>query len=190
MAHVAILYFSGYGHTAKQAEAVHEGAASVKGAKATILKIDENGELPDGAWDTLKAADAVIFGSPTYMGGPAWQFKKVADASSKPWFTQDWKNKIAGGFTNSATTNGDKGGTITYFVTLAMQHSMIWVGTGIMPANAKANSPEDAGWTGGMTGALSISPSDASPDEAPRKGDLEAARIYGARIAQMAAKLA
>jgi NAD(P)H dehydrogenase (quinone) len=190
MAHIAVLYFSGYGHTAKQAEAIHAGAASVKGASATILRIDENGDLPDDAWDTLKAADAIIFGSPTYMGGPAWQFKKVADASSKPWFTQEWKNKIAGGFTNSATTNGDKASTISYFVTLSMQHSMIWVGTGIMPENGKANTPDDAGWTGGMTGALAISPSDASPEEAPRKGDLEAARIYGARIAEMAAQLA
>ncbi|MGB7204648.1 MAG: flavodoxin family protein, partial [Anderseniella sp.] len=110
MTKIAVLYFSGYGHTAKQAEAVHAGAASVKGAKVTTLKIDENGELPEKGWETLKAADAIIMGSPTYMGGPAWQFKKVADASSKPWYSQDWKNKIAGGFTNSATTNGDKGG--------------------------------------------------------------------------------
>ena len=24
-----------------------------------------------------------MFGTPTYMGGPSWQFKKFADASSK-----------------------------------------------------------------------------------------------------------
>jgi multimeric flavodoxin WrbA len=32
----------------------------------------------------LAAADAIIFGSPTYMGSASWQFKKFAEASSKP----------------------------------------------------------------------------------------------------------
>jgi NAD(P)H dehydrogenase (quinone) len=189
MAKIGIIYFSGYGHTQKQAEAVRDGAASVAGAEAKLYTIDQNGELPEGAWDELAALDAFIYGSPTYMGGPAWQFKKFADASSKPWFGQAWKNKVAGGFTNSATVNGDKFNTITYFLTLAMQHSQIWVGTGLLPSNKKEHDHKDTNWTGGFTGALAISPADASPDEAPRKGDLETARLYGARIAEMAAKL-
>ena len=41
---------------------------------------------PAGGWETLAAADAIIFGSPTYMGGASWQFKKFADASSKVWY--------------------------------------------------------------------------------------------------------
>jgi NAD(P)H dehydrogenase (quinone) len=59
-------------------------------------------------WATLNDADAIIMGSPTYMGSVSWQFKKFADASSKPWFSQAWKDKIFAGFTNSATMNGDK----------------------------------------------------------------------------------
>ena len=123
------------------------------------------------------------------MGGPAWQFKKFADASSKRWFTSAWKDKVGAGFTNSATVNGDKAQTITSFVTLAMQHGQIWVGTGLMPANAKANGPDDVNWTGGSTGLLAISPADASPEEAPRKGDLETAKLFGARIVEMTKKL-
>lgn len=84
MSKIAIVYFSGYGHTVKQAEAVHAGAASV--GEATLYRIDQDGNLPDDAWEAISAADAIIYGSPTYMGGPAWQFKKFADASSKPWF--------------------------------------------------------------------------------------------------------
>ncbi len=42
------------------------------------------------------------------MGSVSWQFKKFADASSKAWFTMAWKDKLAAGFTNSATLNGDK----------------------------------------------------------------------------------
>lgn len=188
MTKIAIVYFSGYGHTAKQAEAVKEGAARVNSATVTAIQIPENGEIAADVWDTLAEADAIIYGSPTYMGGPAWQFKKFADESSKPWFSSVWKDKIAGGFTNSATVNGDKGATINYFFTLSQQHGQVWVGTGLMPANQKEHGPEDVNWTGGFAGALAISPSDVSPEEGPRSGDLETARLYGERIAQYAVK--
>lgn len=189
MAKISIVTFSGYGHTSKQAEAVRAGAASVAGTTVDLIDIGKDGSLPDGGWDRIAAADAIIYGSPTYMGGPAWQFKKFADDSSKPWFVGAWKDKIAGGFTNSASVNGDKFSTISYFVTFAMQHGQIWVGTGLMPSNKKQHGPSDVNWTAGFTGALAISPSDASPDEAPRSGDLETARLYGVRIAQFAKTL-
>ena len=183
MAKIGIVYFSGYGHTARQAQAVHDGAAGVDGAEATLIEIGKDGNLPEGAWEVLAAQDAILYGSPTYMGGPAWQFKKFADDSSKVWFTQGWKDKVAAGFTNSASLNGDKGSTIAYFITFAMQHGQVWLGTGVMPANTKAHGPDDTNWTAGSSGALAVSPSDASPEEAPRKGDLEAARLLGARAA-------
>ena len=188
MAKIGIIYFSGYGHTAKQAEAVKAGAAEVAGAEVAVFVVGQDGELPAGSWEALASLDAFIYGSPTYMGGAAWQFKKFADASSKPWFTQAWKDKIAAGFTNSASTNGDKFSTIAYFFTLSQQHGQIWIGTGLMPANTKANGPDDVNWTAGSAGALAISPSDASPDEAPRAGDLETAKRLGARVAAYAVK--
>ena len=190
MAKVAIVYFSGYGHTAKQAEAVHEGVESVADAVASVYRIDEAGDLPLGAVEELGQADAIIYGSPTYMGGPAWQFKKFADASSKAWFRQDWKNKLAAGFTNSASVNGDKFSTIAYFWTLSQQHGQAWIGTGLLPANTKESNPADINWTAGFAGALAISPADASPDEAPRSGDLETAKHLGKRVAEFAARLA
>lgn len=185
MTSIAIVFYSGYGHTAKQAEAVKEGA----GAGTKLYQIDKDGNLPEGAFEELAKADAVIYGSPTYMGGPAWQFKKFADASSKPWFTQAWKDKVAAGFTNSASVNGDKFSTIEYFFTLSQQHGQIWVGTGLMPANKKEHGPKDVNWTAGFAGALAISPSDASPEEAPRAGDLETAKLLGKRVAEFAARL-
>ncbi len=188
MARIAVVYHSGYGHTAKLAQAVHEGAAGVAGAQSTLLAISPEGDLPEGGWDTLLGADAIVFGSPTYMGGPSWQFKKFADASSKPWFEQKWRDKIGAGFTNSASLNGDKFSTIGYFVTLAMQHSMVWIGTGLMPSNAKAATADDLNRMGGFGGALSTSPSDASPDEAPNAGDLETGRALARRVAEYAVK--
>ncbi|MGZ3159244.1 MAG: flavodoxin family protein [Burkholderiaceae bacterium] len=187
MSTVAIVYHSGYGHTKKQAEAVHAGVALGK-ATAELIAIDAEGNISEAAWATLSAADAIIFGSPTYMGTVSWQFKKFADASSKPWYSQAWKDKIVAGFTNSATLNGDKLSTLHYMFTLAMQHSMIWVGTGMMPANSKAAQRNDINHLGSFSGAMAQSPSDSSPEEGPLPGDLETAKLFGKRIAETAAK--
>ncbi len=40
---IAILYFSGYGQTKKQAEAVEQGAKSAAGTKVNSLAIDKDG---------------------------------------------------------------------------------------------------------------------------------------------------
>ena len=182
MSKIVIVYHSGYGHTKKIAEAV---AAS---AGAALLAIDAEGKLPEGGWEQLAAAKMIVFGSPTYMGGASWQFKKFADASSKPWFTQQWKDKLAAGFTNSATMNGDKLSTLHYFFTLSQQHSMLWVGTGLMPSNAKAATRNDVNYVGSFSGLMTVSPSDASPDEIP-PGDIATAQAFGTRLADVAAKV-
>lgn len=181
MAKVAIVFHSGYGHTAKQAEAVHAGAAGVAGISAKLYPVND---LDPGKWAELDEADAIIFGAPTYMGGAAADFKKFADASSKPWFGQKWKNKIAGGFTNSASLNGDKYATLMSFVTLAMQHSMIWVGTGLPPANSSKSDRNDLNRMGSFIGPMAQSDSDVGADLAPPKGDLDTARFYGQRVAE------
>jgi multimeric flavodoxin WrbA len=182
MAKIVVVFHSGYGHTKKQAEAV------AKGAGAELLPIDAEGNLTEGQWAALDAADAIIMGTPTYMGSVSWQFKKFADASSKPWFTQKWKDKLFAGFTNSATMNGDKLSTLHYLFTLAMQHSGIWVGTGMMPSNSKAAQRNDVNYVGSFSGAMMQTPSDASVDEV-LPGDLETARLFGARVAATAARL-
>lgn len=182
MANIVVVYHSGYGHTQRMAQSVAQGA------DAELLAIDADGNLPEGGWDTLNAADAIIFGSPTYMGTVSWQFKKFADASSKPWFSQQWKDKLFAGFTNSATMNGDKLSTLHYLFTLAMQHGGLWVGTGMMPSNAKAAQRNDVNYVGSFSGAMAQSPSDASAAEM-LPGDLETARLFGQRVATVAANI-
>lgn len=181
MTQVAIVYHSGYGHTQRMAQAVAEGSGG------QLIAIDADGNLPAGGWEQLKAADAIIFGSPTYMGSVSWQFKKFADASSKPWFSQDWKDKLFAGFTNSAAMNGDKFSTLTYLFTLAMQHGGLWVGLGILPSNSKAASRNDPNYLGSYSGAIAQSPSDASAGDM-LAGDLETARSFGRRVADVAAR--
>jgi NAD(P)H dehydrogenase (quinone) len=182
MTRVAVVYHSGYGHTQRMAQAVAEGAG------AELIAIDADGNLPAGGWEQLKAADAIIFGTPTYMGSASWQFKKFADASSKPWFAQEWKDKVAAGFTNSAGMNGDKQGTLTQLFTLAMQHGMIWVSQGLMPSNTKAAKRDDLNFLVSYSGAIAQSPSDGGAGDMAR-GDLETAKVFGRRVADIAARL-
>jgi NAD(P)H dehydrogenase (quinone) len=179
MPDIVVVFHSGYGHTQRMAQAVAQGAG------ARLLAIDAEGNLPAGGWEQLEAADAIIFGSPTYMGSVSWQFKKFADASSRPWYAQAWKDKIAAGFTNSAGMSGDKQGTLLTLFTLAMQHGMIWVSQGLMPSNTRAAKREDPNYLVSYSGAMAQSPSDAGAD-AMSSGDLETARLFGERVADIA----
>lgn len=86
----------------------------------------ENDEMA-GALDTM---DAIIFGSPTYMGSVAGQMKGFLDAMAPRWFTQAWRDKIGAAFTVSSLSAGDKLNALQDFVTFAMQMGMIWCGTG------------------------------------------------------------
>ncbi len=181
MAKVVVVFHSGYGHTMRMAQAVADGA------DAQLLAIDADGNLPQGDWESLAEADAIIFGSPTYMGSVSWQFKKFADASSKPWYVQAWKDKLAAGFTNSAGPSGDKSQTLNTLFTLAMQHGMIWVSQGLMPANTKAATRKDINNLVSYSGAIAQSPSDGSAADMS-SGDLETARLFGRRVAEQAAR--
>ncbi len=112
MSKVAIVFHSGYGHTAEVAKAVARGTKAVAGSDVQLIPVAE----VDKHWDDLAAADAIIFGAPTYMGSVSAPFKAFMDASSKVWMTQGWKDKIAAGFTHS----GSQGGGWEYPVFLAV----------------------------------------------------------------------
>ena len=181
MAKVAVVFHSGYGHTLRMAQAVAEGS------NGELVAVDADGNLPEGGWDTLNGADAIIFGSPTYMANVSWQFKKFADASSKQWFVQAWKDKLAAGFTNSAGLNGDKLSTLNTMFALAMQHGMIWVSQGLMPANTKGSTRKDINNLVSYSGAMAQSPSDGGADDM-LSGDITTAKLFGKRVADVAAK--
>ncbi len=175
MTNIAVVYHSGYGHTERVAEFVAQGAS------AELIPIDADGNLTEADWAKLDAADAIIFGSPTYMGMASWQFKKFADATSKKWFTSAWKDKIAGGFTISASPSGDKLSTLQYFITLAMQNGMIWVG---QPALNDGSINRLGSYSGLMAQDGPSSPAADIP-----QSDLDTAHAYGQRIRAVAARL-
>ncbi|QDU61070.1 p-benzoquinone reductase [Planctomycetes bacterium Pan216] len=184
---VAVVYHSGYGHTAKQAEAVAEGAASASGVESRLFSVEE----VDGAWEELERAEAIIFGTPTYMGGPSAPFKTFEDATSHVMMAGKWKDKIAAGFTNSGSRSGDKLATLIQLAIFAAQHGMHWVNLGLPPANhSSTGSEEDLNRLGFFLGAGAQSNVDEGPETAPPEADLATARHLGRRVALVARQFA
>ncbi|MDI5908912.1 MULTISPECIES: flavodoxin family protein [Streptomyces] len=179
---VSIAYHSGFGHTSVLAEAVRDGVTTV-GATAHLINVEE---ISEEQWNLLDASDAIIFGSPTYMGTASAVFHAFAEASSKRWYTQAWKDKIAAGFTNSAGKSGDKLNTLQYFTVLAGQHHMQWVGLGLMPGwNTSTASENDLNRLGFFLGAAAQSNSDQGA-EGVHKADIATAAELGKRVVEVA----
>ena len=188
MPKIAIVYHSGYGHTKKQAEHVMKGAKDA-GADVSFLDAAELGNPEEGPWDALDAADAIIFGSPTYMGSVSGPFEQFADATAKKWFAQAWKDKLAAGFTCSSNLAGDKQGTLQRMAVLAAQHGMIWVNLGLMPGEPK-HPGDDAGnlnRLGFFLGAAAQA-GNVPPEQEPGASDLATAEHLGRRVAEVAGR--
>lgn len=185
---VDIVYFSGSGHTAKLAEAIARGAESVANVKAQIIAISGDDIIKgryknEGVIAQIDHADAIIFGCATYMGGPAAQFKAFADATVGSWSEQKWRDKLAAGFTVSGVPSGDKLSTLQYLHTLAMQHGMIWVGTGELPAQ-----PNGVNRLGSWIGVMALAQPSEAPDAAPNQEDKLSGELLGKRVAALVLK--
>ena len=109
-------------------------------------------------WEQLAEAKLIVFGSPTYMGNVSWH-QEVCGCHLSVWAKQGWKDKLASGFTNSASMNGDKQSTLGTLFTLSQQHSMLWVGTGLMPSNSKAATRDDINYLASFSGLMTATPS-------------------------------
>lgn len=176
-----LVYHSPYGHTARVAEAIAAGARE-GGAEVLALTVDA---LDEAAWAALDAADGIVFGSPTYMGGVTAPFKAFIDSTSKRWMRQAWRDKIAAGFINAGTHGGDNLNALYQLMVFAMQHSMVWVGTGILPAREEAG---EINRMGGFTGLFTQS-DNGPPELSPPAGDIETARRFGRRVAGMLGRM-
>lgn len=192
MAKVAVVFHSGYGHTKVMAESVVVGAKSVAGTEVELVAVDElpppgKDRVYAGRWAVLDAADAIIMGTPTYMGSPSAKFKEFMESSSGLWYQQAWKDKLASGFVNSGSMSGDKLNTMFDLITFAGQHSMMWVSQGLMPSSLKSGDPEGLNRIGSWLGTMSQS-DQAGPDVTPPVGDRKSAEHLGARVAQAAAR--
>jgi NAD(P)H dehydrogenase (quinone) len=182
-AKVAIVYHSGFGHTAVLADRVAEGVRDA-GAEPILLQIESLTQDLGPLVDAAGAADAIIFGAPTYMGDVSAPFKAFADASSNAFFTGAWKDKLAAGFTNSHSFAGDKGHALASLAILAAQHGMNWINLGLAPPTVTAaeRGPDTLNRVGSFIG-LAAQSDNASPEITPPAGDRETARRLGERVA-------
>jgi len=184
MATLAVVYHSRDGHTKLMAEGVQAGASGVEGVEATLFVIAPE-DIAEGRWrnDRLLAAldgmDAIIFGSPTYMGNISGPFKLFLDATLQRWSSRTWVDKVAAGFTVSSTPSGDKQNTLVSLATCALQLGMIWVGLEQIPVNPKALNR--LGFCLGAAGQALYGGSAA----ALHVGDQETGAMLGQRVARV-----
>jgi multimeric flavodoxin WrbA len=183
MSKICVIYHSASGHTKVQAEAVADGARSVANTDVQLISVQEI----DGRWDHLHGADALIFGTPTYMGTVSAEFKGFMDKTSRFWANQPWKDKLAAAFTNSGSQHGDKLNTLMSLLVFAAQHGMTWITLGLLPGhNSSTGSAEELNRFGGFLGAMAQSNVDQGPDVAPPKSDRDTAFHLGRRVAEAA----
>jgi multimeric flavodoxin WrbA len=184
---VTVIFDSGYGHTAKQAQAVAAGVREVAGVQADLIAVAED----PISWERLEASDAIIFGAPTYNGSLSSRMKRFFEDSTKPaWNDMKWRDKIAAGFTNSGAQHGDKLNSLVSMALFAAQHGMIWVGLDLKPGNATSKgSVNELNRLGSWLGAMAQSNGDEGPDRSPIESDLKTAAYLGQRVATTTLRL-
>jgi len=188
---IVIIYFSEADTTHQVAESICAGVAHVNELRSCdfechLLRITSEqiigGRFSEtGYLKLIDDADAVIFGSPTYMGGPAAQFKAFADESSSRWDEQRWDSKVAAGFTVGSNPGGDQLSTLQYLSVLAAQHGMLWVNL-TMPLDHEGNTENKLGAQLGFAGTV--------PGDTISAADVKAAKQLGARVTQLCHRLA
>ena len=188
MTKVSIVYHSGTGHTRKMAQAVYSGAESIDEVHVNLIEIIGK-DIIEGRWKndevmkTLGDSDAIIFGSPTYMGCVSGPMKSFLDSTIEPYFSRSWADKVASGFSVSGGPSGDKLHTLMTFSTCAMQLGMIWVGLKETPFNQEGVNR--LGFYYGAGGQALQEP----PEEMPNEQDKNTGRLLGIRVAELAKKV-
>jgi NAD(P)H dehydrogenase (quinone) len=175
---IAIVYHSPYGHTAKVARYIEQGAQA-QGVHVSLMQVEQVN------WDVLDAADAIVLGCPTYMGSISAAMKLFMEQSSKRWLARSWQGKLAAAFTNGGGLSGDKLAVLQQINLFAMQHGMLWTGLPLMPTGrAVTDLNRMSSFLGLMT------QSDNAPVElTPPEGDLRTAEWFGQHIAQTVQRL-
>ena len=184
MVSTLIVFHSEGSCTAQLAEAAAAGAREV--GEAVLWPIHGEDIVAGryrhpGLQAALRQADAVVFGSPTYMGGPSAQFKAMADATSADWSDNPFADKLAAGFTCGGSPNGDQHSTLGYFSILAAQLGMLWCGVDVPSGPDRT----DLNRLGSQLGATAH-----CPNGTVHPVDRATAHYLGARVARLAARLA
>lgn len=201
---VLVVYHSFYGHVKTMAAAVEKGAKEVAGVEVVLRRVKafpdyvehikaENGYawqvyqsqagVPECTLDDLKAADGVIFGSPTRYGNMTAEMKALIDSTAQLWLSGGMEGKPAGVFTSTASTHGGQETTLLTMMVPLIHLGMLIVGVpysveGMIHTEPRGGTPYGASTIAGPRGELQ-----------PTKEDLTIASALGRRVAQTTLKL-
>ncbi|NLS25138.1 NAD(P)H dehydrogenase [Sphingomonas sp. S2M10] len=198
MTKILVLYYSSYGHLAKMADAVAEGARSAGAdvdvrrvaetapaevAQAAGFRVDDSHPLFDDP-NQLAQYDGIIVGAPTRFGRMASQMAAFWDKAGGVWFQGQLNGKVGGAFTSTASQHGGQETTLFSILTNLLHFGMTIVG---LDYGFQGQMGVDEVKGGTPYGASTIADGDGS--RLPSDVELEGARYQGRRIAETAAKL-
>lgn len=194
MPKVLVLFHSRTGHTARLADAIAEGARSVRFTEVDVRRLDD---LPAAAGaaaaepavqesqarlrqqyralesvDELAAYDALVLGSPSSLGAMSAELKHVLDQLGARWASGAFVDRVGSAFTSAQTAHGGHELALLQIMTPMCTLGMILVPPGYSdPVMLAGGSPFGATTTGGGE---------------PTDADLAAARHQGRRVAKVA----
>ncbi len=180
MLKVAIPFYSGAGHTRKLASFIKQGVEADESLSAKIIDVET---ITDAEWEYIHESHGIIFGTPTYMGSIAAQYKLFLEkTSSELWLKLKWSDKIAGGFTVGSAPSGDKLNTLTSLALFAAEHGMIWAGfnhIGSLHTKDGKGINNDGSWLGLMA------TSDPDKCKLIHDRDERSAKLFGKRMGKI-----
>lgn len=193
MPKILILFYSRTGNTAALADAVAQGAKSVRFAEVDVRRIEDLAPTrvieSDAEWkssreklaaryqtfadvNALADYDAMILGSPTRYGIMAAELKHVLDQTGPLRQRGALVNKVGGAFTSVSTPHGGHETTVWSIMTPMANLGLILVPPGYSDAVM---------FTGGSPYGATATTGAGAPGEA----DLAAARHQGKRVAEV-----
>jgi NAD(P)H dehydrogenase (quinone) len=200
---VLVVYYSLYGHVLQLAQAVAAGVRSVAGVELVLRRVKEfedaarerekhphamavwNGQkdIPECTLDDLRAADGVVFGTPTRYGNMIAQMKRLIDSTIELWLEGVCEGKPAGVFASTATTHGGQETTCYTMMAPLLHLGFIIVGVpystpGMLHTEGRGGTPYGATTLAGPKNDLKPAPE-----------DLAIAQALGRRVAEIARKL-
>ncbi|MCX8474917.1 MAG: NAD(P)H:quinone oxidoreductase [Sphingomonas sp.] len=199
MSKILVLYYSSYGHLAKMADAVAEGARST-GAEVDVRRVPETapaevaaaaGFVPDHSHPVLEDVneladyDGIIVGAPTRFGRMSSQMASFWDRAGGLWFQGKLNGKVGGAFTSTATQHGGQEATLFSIITNLLHFGVTIVG---LDYGFQGQMGVDEVKGGSPYGATTISDGDGS--RLPSQVELDGARYQGRRVAELANSIA
>jgi NAD(P)H dehydrogenase (quinone) len=200
---ILIVYYSMYGHVLKMARAAAAGAGQVAGAEVLLRRVQEldsnlakvqgskhaqavlaqQQDIPLATLDDLRAADGVIFGTPTRFGNMCAQMKQFFDGAGELWLQGTLEGKPAGILASTGTTHGGQETTCFTMMAPLLHLGFIIVGVpystpGMLHTEGRGGTPYGATTVAGGRNELEPAPE-----------DLAIAEALGRRVAAVAGKL-